>query len=73
MTIRLLPLVRPHTILTDQSSIIRFIEDNWNLGRIGNSFFDALAGSLLKMFEFDHESQEKRLFLDPNTGEPCRF
>jgi hypothetical protein len=41
--------------------------------RIGNSSFDALAGSLLKMFDFDHESQEKRLFLDPNTGEPCRF
>ena len=53
--------------------IIRFIEDNWNLGRIGNSSFDALAGSLLKMFDSDHESQEKRLFLDPNTGEPCRF
>ena len=59
--------------LTDQSSIIRFIEDNWNLGRIGNSSFDALAGSLLNMFDFDHESQEQRLFLDPNTGEPCRF
>ena len=32
--------------LTDQSSILRLIEDNWNLGRIGGSSFDAMAGSL---------------------------
>ena len=32
--------------LTDQSSILRFIEDNWNLGRIGDQSYDELAGSL---------------------------
>jgi phospholipase C len=59
-----------HTI-TDQSSILRFIEDNWQLGRIGNSSFDALAGSLLNMFDFNHKDEpNRRLFLDPNTGEP---
>ena len=54
--------------VTDQSSIIRFIEDNWKLGRIGNQSFDALAGSLNNMFDFDGNTP--KLFLDENTGEP---
>jgi phospholipase C len=29
--------------VTDQSSILRFIEDNWNLGRIGGGSTDAIA------------------------------
>ena len=41
-----------HT-LTDQSSILRFIEDNWSTGRIGGGSFDALAGPLNNMFDFD--------------------
>jgi phospholipase C len=62
-----------HTI-TDQSSILKFIEDNWKLGAIGNGSFDALAGSLLNMFEFDYRDEpNRRLFLDANTGEPFRF
>jgi phospholipase C len=31
--------------ITDQSSILRVIEDNWNLGRIGNGSTDAVAGT----------------------------
>ena len=27
--------------VTDQSSVLRFIEDNWNLGRIGSPSLDA--------------------------------
>jgi len=62
-----------HTI-TDQSSILRFIEDNWKLGRIGDGSFDALAGSLLNTFDFDHRDEpDRRLFLDANTGEPYGF
>src|SRR5215831_19128306 len=38
--------------LTDQTSIIKFIEDNWGLGRIGNQSFYAKAGSLMNMFDF---------------------
>ena len=58
--------------ISDQSSIIRFIEDNWNLGRIGNGSFDDLAGSLLNMFDFSKQDngQNRRLILDPSTGEP---
>ncbi len=52
--------------LSDQSSILRFIEDNWSLGRIGGGSFDAKAGTLLNMFDFRH--RQPRIFLDPTTG-----
>jgi phospholipase C len=31
--------------LTDQTSILRFIEDNWHLGRIGGTSLDVYAGT----------------------------
>ena len=55
--------------ITDQSSILRFIEDNWNLGRIGGGSYDALAGTLNNMFNFKSVPFGRRLILDPNTGE----
>jgi len=58
--------------LTDQSSILRFIEDNWNLGRIGGGSFDVLAGSLQNMFNFQAPFP-RRLILDPGTGERMNF
>jgi phospholipase C len=54
---------------TDQSSILRFIEDNWNLGRLGNQSFDAIAGSLRHLFDFRAEHRAPRLWLDPTTGQ----
>lgn len=51
----------------DQSSIIRFIEDNWGLGRIGNGSFDTIAGDISRMFDFSHRRTD-RLFLNPSTG-----
>ena len=56
--------------VTDQSSILRFVEDNWGLGRIGDSSFDAKAGSLSNMFNFSHKDRSDKLYLDPTTGEP---
>jgi len=58
--------------LTDQSSVLRFIEENWGTGQIGGGSFDQIAGSLANMFDFDgaHDSGESRLLLDPTTGEP---
>jgi phospholipase C len=53
--------------VTDQTSILRFVEDNWNLGRIGDQSFDALAGSLNNMFSFPDGDADK-LFLNPSTG-----
>jgi phospholipase C len=56
--------------ITDQTSILRFIEDNCNLGRIGDQSFDAKAGSLMNMFDFNDGGQQlaNKLFLDPTTG-----
>lgn len=53
--------------LIDQTSVLRFIEDNWDLGRIGDFSFDSFAGSLLGMFDF-RKRNLRYLFLDPNTG-----
>jgi phospholipase C len=55
---------------TDQSSILRFIEDNWNLGRIGDQSFDERAGSLNNLFDFS-AARAGRLFLDPASGQPA--
>jgi phospholipase C len=60
-----------HT-LTDQTSILKFIEDNWLNGeRIqpGGSF-DTIAGSIENMFNFerDVDNDDRKLILDPTTG-----
>jgi phospholipase C len=64
---------------TDQTSTLKFIEDNWLGGaRIAGSY-DAIAGSLNNMFDFgwgwdgdgEHRERERnrRLFLNPTTGQ----
>jgi phospholipase C len=53
--------------VTDQSSVLRFIEDNWNLGGIGGGSTDAVAGTLNGLFDFGG-GWAGRLFLDPSTG-----
>jgi phospholipase C len=50
---------------TIQTSIIRFIEDNWNLGRIGGGSFDAIAGTIDNMFNFANPTGPP-----PNTNKP---
>jgi len=67
------PYARENSVdnsLTDTTSILKFIENNWSLGRIGGGSFDALAGSLNGMFNFHHPIL-RRLILDPTTGEPA--
>jgi len=61
-----------HTV-TDQTSIIRFVEDNWLHGkRIGQGSFDALANSIDGMFDFNRPAAQDpaRLRLSETTGEP---
>jgi phospholipase C len=55
--------------VTDQTSILRFVEDNWKLGRIGDQSFDSLAGSLRNLFDFSGWFRAERLFLDPANGQ----
>jgi phospholipase C len=59
-----------HT-LTDQTSVIRFVEDNWlNSQRIGEGSFDAVANSIANMFDFDGKQPAKgRYILNETTGE----
>jgi phospholipase C len=67
------PFAKPNFVdhtLTDQSSILRFIEDNWlNSQRIGQGSFDAIAGTINSMFDFNQKPNPK-LILDPNLGTP---
>ncbi len=59
-----------HTI-TDQSSAVRFIEDNWLGGERITGSFDAVAGSITNMFDFSRcRDEDGVLILNPNTGEP---
>ncbi len=63
-----------HT-LTDQSSTVRFIEDNWLGGqRLGQGSFDSVTNSITQMFDFDRHRDDddarRVLFLNPSTGEP---
>ncbi|MCO5970509.1 phospholipase C [Actinoallomurus soli] len=55
---------------TEQTSVLKFIEDNWGVGRIGDASFDQRAGSLSGMFDFRHP-RAGRLFLDPKSGAPA--
>lgn len=55
---------------TNQASILRFIEDNWNLGRIGNQSFDQTSDSLDNMLNFTSPASTNAYALNPVSGEP---
>jgi phospholipase C len=58
-----------HT-MTDQTSILRFIEDNWLGGqRIGSGSFDTIANSINNMFDFSGFPQNSgKYILSPSNG-----
>jgi phospholipase C len=59
-----------HT-LTDQSSILRFIEDNWLGGkRIGNGSFDTIANPINAMFDFTAPENPEPFILNASDGAP---
>ena len=60
-----------HTV-TDQTSSLRFIEDNW-LGsqRLGSESLDNRAGMIIGMFDWtQHRPDNGKLILNPATGNP---
>ncbi len=59
-----------HT-LTDQSSILRFIEDNWLGSQRITGSFDAIAGPINNMLNLSGTASTATLFLDPATGQPA--
>jgi len=69
-----------HT-LTDQTSVLRFIEDNWLGGtlksgklaggkRIGQGSYDVRAGSLDRMFDFTQKISAAPYLLNEVSGQP---
>jgi len=60
-----------HTV-TDQTSVLRFIEDNWLGGQRIAGSFDAVANSITPMLEFKRHGEvgdNDRLFLNDQTGQ----
>jgi phospholipase C len=57
---------------TDQTSILRFVEDNWGLGRIGDASYDSRAGSLTGMLDLRGRPDTRPVLLDEKTGAVVR-
>lgn len=58
-----------HTVI-DQSSVLRFVEDNWLDGaRLGKGSFDAKAGAIDTMFDWS-KARAGDLVLNPANGLP---
>jgi phospholipase C len=55
---------------TDQSSVVKFIEDNWLNGERIQGSFDALAGSIDNMFNFEGTPNTATFLLSESSGEP---
>jgi phospholipase C len=51
--------------VTDQTSILKFVEDNWRTGRIRGSSFDARAGRLDSLLDL-HKPQPAPVLLAPD-------
>jgi phospholipase C len=69
------PWAKPNYVdhtLTDQTSVLRFIENNWSLGQIGGGSFDALANPITSMFNFTQTTPQNPnpLILSTVTGLP---
>jgi len=68
------PYARTNTVdhaRTDQTSVLRFIEDNWLRGRRIAGSYDHLAGSLGGLLD-PGRAHAGTLILDPATGAPTR-
>lgn len=55
--------------LTEQSSILRFVEQNWSLGSIGAGSEDVDSGTVDNMFEFGNARRAPKVILNETTGE----
>jgi phospholipase C len=56
--------------LTNQASVLTFIEDNWLQGkRLGRGSFDAISNSITPAFDFHSRPRMTKLLLNEKTGE----
>jgi phospholipase C len=56
-----------HTV-TDQSSVLRFVEDNWLGSKRLPGSFDNIANPINNMFNFERPENSGSFILDPSTG-----
>lgn len=58
--------------MTDQTSPLKFIEDNWNLGTMPDTFgqrsYDTIAGSVNDMFDFGNHGSTPKVCISPING-----
>lgn len=58
--------------VSDQTSPLKFIEDNWKTGGIPNTLgqesFDDKAGSIYNMFDFDNHGSTPKVCISPING-----
>lgn len=52
---------------TDQTSVLRFIEDNWRLGRVGDASMDEQANPITAMLHLPNP-KAPQVILDPKDG-----
>jgi phospholipase C len=67
------PFAKPNFVdhsITDQSSILRFVEDNWLNGERIQGSFDSIAGPLDGMFDFEAAPNTATLILQEGSGQP---
>jgi phospholipase C len=57
-----------HTV-TDQTSVMRFIEDNWLGGERIQGSFDKVATSITQMLDFNQVPNNDPLILGEKSGE----
>jgi phospholipase C len=58
---------------TEQASILKFVEDNWLTGRIGDSSFDQRSGSLGGMFSFNHPNGKQVILKNDGSVQSVRY
>jgi phospholipase C len=66
------PYAKPNYVdntLTEQSSILQFVEQNWSLGSIGAGSEDVDSGTLDNMFDFGNAQRAPKVILNAETGE----
>lgn len=56
-----------HTQL-NQTSVLKFIEYNWNLDSVGEYSNDKYSNNILNMFDFDKKDKNQKLILNPKSG-----
>ena len=58
--------------MTEQASVLKFIEDNWRTDRVGDASFDKRAGSLDGLFNFHHSNGKQVLLNQDGTVDSIR-